>query len=89
MGWPFDELIQKIYLPHFQKHGEAAIPSLVTGSIARRSFLSAYKKLPPISKMPEKEKTEMKSYVNELFKGESPQFRLEACEIVYTIGSLI
>lgn len=92
MAWPFsgkDGLIEKIYLPYFHKHGEGAIPFLVKGTISRMAFLSAYKTLPTMDKMEETEKKEMKLFVNELFKGETPQFRLQACKIVYTIGTLL
>lgn len=92
MGFPFtgkDGLIEKVYLPQFHKHGEKAIPSFVNSSVARQAFISAYKSLPPIEQMPEKEKKEMKQFVNETFPGTTPQFRLEACKIVYTVGTLI
>jgi len=88
-GWPFSSLIDKVYLPFFQQHGESAIPSLVNGKVSSMALLSAYKYLPPIETMPPNEKTEMKKYINELFKGETPSFRLRACKIVYAIGNLI
>ena len=92
MGWPFtgkDGLIEKVYLPMFQEQGEKILPSFCKMTIPKMAFLSAYKTLPPIEEMNEKEKYEMKQYVNSLFKGETPQFRLDACKIIYTIGNLI
>lgn len=88
-GWPFAGLIDEVYMPYFNRYGERAIPPLVGGSVSRMAFLSAYKRLPPLSEMPEKEKTEMKKYVNDLFKNETPQFRLEACKIIYCLGTLL
>ena len=82
-------LIENVYLPYFQQHGEAAIVPLVKVDASRKCFLAAYEKLPPLSEMPEKEKIEMKAYINQLFKNETPQFRLDACKVVYTIGNLI
>ena len=89
MGFPFDTLITDVYLPHFQKYGEAAIPRLVNTQVSRQAFLSAYKKLPPIEQMNEKEKKEMKQFVIKLFPHKTPQEKVEACKIVYTIGSLL
>lgn len=82
-------LIDNVYLPYLQQHCEAAIVPIVRSTVARKCFLSAYEKLPPLSDMPEKEKVEMKTYINQLFKNETPQFRLDACKVVYTIGNLI
>lgn len=88
MGWPYDDLIEKIYLPHFQKYGESSIPGLVNYSVSTKAFLSAYKKLKPIEEMPEIEKSEMKQYVRKLFKDKTPKEKLEACKVIYTIGTL-
>jgi hypothetical protein len=83
------ELINEVYLPHFQKHGEGAIPSLVNSRVSRICFLSAYKQLPPIEEMPEEEKKEMKAYVISLFPNKTTAEKLEACKIVYCIGTLL
>ncbi len=88
-GFPIKGLIEDVFLPYFHKHGESAIPFLVNTSVARTCFLSAYKHLPPIEQMPEKEKREMKQFINDTFPGTTPQFRLNACKIVYTIGTLL
>lgn len=87
--FPIKSLIDEVFLPYFQKHGEQAIPMLVNSSVSRVSFLSAYKHLPPIEEMEEKEKREMKSYIISLFPNKTTQEKLEACRIVYTIGNLI
>lgn len=89
MSWPYDELIEKIYLPCFHKQGEGIIPFLVNGAISKAAFLSAYKKLPPIEKMPNEEKHEMKQYARALFPNKTPQEKLDACKIIYTIGSIL
>lgn len=88
-GWPFDGLIEKIYLPLFNEKGEAALPFLVNTQISKMSFLAAYKRLPPIEQMPEKEKKEMKKFVINLFTEKNIQEKLEACKIIYTIGTLL
>lgn len=89
MAWPFDSLIKDVYLPHFQKYGEEAIPGFVNGIVSRQAFLSAYKDLSPIETMDEKEKREMKAYVISLFPEKTAQDKLEACKIIYTIGTLL
>lgn len=89
MGWPFNILIKDIYLPKFHKEGEAAIPFFVNSSLARRSFLSEYKNLPPIEKMPEHEKREMKKYVIQMFPDKTTEEKLEACKIIYTLGNIL
>lgn len=88
-GWPYGDLLKKVYLPHFQQKGEKAIPYFVTAIIARRSFLSAYKKLDPIENMPKKEKSELKKYVNDLFPDMSTEEKMDACKIIYTLGSIV
>lgn len=92
MGWPFTGkygLIENVYLPFFNKHGEAAIPHLVNSKVSRLAFLSAYKELPPIEQMAEKENKEMKQFVIETFPDKTPEEKIEACKIVYTIGTLL
>jgi hypothetical protein len=88
-GFPIKGLINEVFIPHFQKHGESAIPGLVNSTISKMSFLSAYKHLPPIESMPEKEKKEMKMYVINLFPYKTTAEKMEACKIIYTIGTLI
>lgn len=88
-GWPYQGLIDEIFLPYFQKHGESAIPFLVDGQISSLAFLSAYRFINPIETMPEKEKKEMKQYVIELFPEKTTEQKLQACKIIYTIGSII
>jgi len=92
MGWPFtgyDGLIEKVFIPHFNTHGESSIPYLVDGRISRMAFMSAYRSLPPIEEMPPKEKKEMKQYIISLFPDKTPEEKIIACKIVYTIGTLI
>ena len=89
IGWPFQNLIRDVYLPYFNAKGEAAIRFLVLGKVSRMAFLSAYKTIPQIEEMPEKEKKEMKKYVLEMFPDKTPEEKIEICKIVYTIGTLI
>ena len=88
-GFPVRQLIDDLYIPMFHTKGEAAIPLLVNGSVPKMCFLSAYKHLPPIEEMPEQEKKEMKQYVISLFPEKTTEEKLEACKIIYTIGTLI
>lgn len=88
-SFPFNELILNVYLPHFNTAGEDAIPGLVNGRVSRLAFLSAYKRLQPIEKMEEKEKKEMKAFIIQMFPNKTTAEKLEACKIVYTIGSLL
>lgn len=84
----FKELLQ-LYLDLFQKEGESVLKAICNCSIPSQVVLSAYKKLTPIENMPEKEKVEMKKYVIELFPNKTIQEKLEACKIIYTIGTLL
>ena len=84
-----EELIQEVFLPQFNREGEKVIPFLVDSAISKQAFLSAYKKLPPIEQMDGKEKKEMKKYVVDLFPNKTPEEKIEACKIIYTIGNLI
>lgn len=61
---------------------------MCTASVPRLLFLSAYQKLPPIEAYPREEKDEWKKFINEIFPGTPPAFRLEAVKIVYTVGVL-
>lgn len=96
MAWPFtgeDGLIEKVYLKGYrERSGEDSenwLKVLLTSSISRMAFLSAYKDLPPIEQMPEKEKEEMKQYVHGLMQGKSVEEKVIACKIIYTIGTLV
>lgn len=57
-----------------------------TATVPRNLFLQKYKSIPPIETMPPEEKTQWKKFVNEIFTGTPPEFRLEAVKIIYTIG---
>ena len=57
-------------------------------NIPRNIFLVQYKKLPPLETIDKEEKTEWKKFVNEIFPGTPPEFRLQAVKIIYTIGML-
>lgn len=59
-----------------------------TATVPRNLFLEKYKSLTPIECYQDSEKREWKAFVNEIFPGTSPQFRLEAVKIIYTIGQL-
>lgn len=85
----YESLINNVYIPHFNKVGEAAIPGLVNGIVSKKVLLWAYKKFPPIEEMWEQEKREMKQFIIELFPNKTTVEKLEACKIVYTLGNLL
>lgn len=84
----YDGLIKENFMPYFHKHGESSIPFLVEGKISSMVFLWAYRKLAPIEKMPKNEKDDLKKYVRNLFPNFTPKQKLNACKIIYTIGTL-
>lgn len=86
MGWPYDTLIAKVYLPYFQNHGEASLRFLVDGKMSSQSFLAIYPTLPPLEELKEKEKKNMKKTVIEMFPEKISEELVTACKIVYTIG---
>jgi hypothetical protein len=73
----------------FHAIGEEVIPFFVNCSLPKSIFLSKYESLPPIETMPEKEKKEMKKYVISMFPDKTPEQKIEACKIIYTIGTLL
>lgn len=61
---------------------------MCTASVPRLLWLSDYKKLPPIEAFPKEEKDQWRKFVNDEFPGTTPEFRLAAIKIIYTIGVL-
>lgn len=57
-------------------------------TVPRNIWLWKYKSLPPIENFPAEEKNKWKAFVNEIFPGTTPVFRLEAVKIIYAIGTL-
>lgn len=84
----FEELI-KYYLDCFHKDGEKAIKTICNCDVPSQIILEQYKKFEPLEKLPEKEKSELKQYVIEMFPGQSVEFLVKAAKVVYTIGSLL
>ena len=84
----FKELLD-MYLGYFTAHGEKAIPVICNCKIPSDIVLMAYKKLPPIEDLPEREKKELKQYVIETFPEKTVQEKLNCCKIIYTIGTLL
>ena len=73
----------------FHEKGEEAIVFICRSSVARKLWLSKYKTMPQLSELDAEEKNKLKIYVNDLFKGETPQFRLEACQIIFTLNQCL
>jgi len=83
-----DSLIDNVFLPHFQAHGQSALYILVSAKIPKMCFLSKYKSLPQIEILNKEDKNEWRKLVNEMFPNTTPEFRLNAIKIIYTIGTL-
>lgn len=59
-----------------------------TATVPRTLFLDKYKSVVPIEAFSREEKNQWKAFVNEIFHGTTPQFRLEAVKIIHVIGIL-
>lgn len=86
MASPFDELIAKVFIPHFHKYGEDSFRCLVNGNVSSVSFLSVYKSLEPIEKMESVAKKNLKMLCIKMFPEKTPAEMITACKIIYTIG---
>lgn len=78
-----------VFIRMFHEKGEKAIPFFCKSAVAKSVFLSKYKTMPQLSEMDAEEKHKLKVYVNELFKEETPIFRLEACKIIFTLNNCL
>lgn len=88
MAYPFDEMIAKIFLPCFHKHGESSFKFLINGNISSQAFLSVYKELEPIEKMEPVAKKNLKMLCIKMFPEKTPAEMITACKIIYTIGNI-
>lgn len=59
-----------------------------TSSVAKMVFLSKYKSLPQIETLSNEDKIGWRKFVNGEFPETTPEFRLDAIKIIYTIGVL-
>jgi hypothetical protein len=84
----FDTLFNK-YLQEFCTIGEPYLKTLANCAVPSRIVRMKYKELPPIESLPEDKKSELWHYTNESFPNETNQFKINFCEIVYTIGSIL
>lgn len=84
----FRELLQ-MYLDYFQNNGEPSLKIICNCDVPSKIILNAYKKLPPIEDMNEREKKEMKRYVIDMFPEKSPEEKVKCCKIIYTIGTML
>lgn len=96
MGWPFtgeNGLNEKVYLKGYrERSGEEAdrwLVGLLTSKISIMSFMAAYRDLPLIETMPEKEKKEMELYIQELLPKATDEEKQTACKVLYSIGTLL
>lgn len=84
-----ENLFLKTYRSKSGVDAENYLRCLCTGRISKIVFLAAYKKLPPIEEMPDHEKKEMKLYIHELLPGRTVEEKLDACKVLYSIGTLL
>ena len=84
-----DQMIE-FFLGMLQKERsyQAALKFMCTATVPSKLFLEKYKKLQPIETIEPEEKKKWKQFVNEMFPGTPPEFRLEAVKIIYCIGIL-
>lgn len=75
------------YSPHTIEYS-SLLKFYCTGAVPKMVFLAKYKTFAPIETLTKEEKVEWKKFVNEAFPGTTPQFRLEAVKIIYTIAVL-
>jgi len=83
------ESLRQFWIGEFNKFGEQVLTFQCTSTLMKKLWLDKYKSLPPIEQMLEQEKKEMKMYVTSMFPGKSVEEKLDACKIIYTIGTLI
>jgi len=81
------ESMRQYWIGEFNRLGESVLPFQVNSNLMKKLWLSKYKTLPPIEEMPDKDKKEMKAYVIAMFPEKTIQEKLDACKIIYTIGS--
>lgn len=77
------------YLQWFKRDGESALKGLIGTDIASKTILKKYEKLTPIEDLPILEKHELWKEANRLFPLKDKEFKMKACRIIYTIGSMI
>lgn len=77
------------WIGKFHAKGEEMIPFFVNCRLPKMILLATYEKLLPIETMPDKEKKDMKAYVNQMFPNKTIEERVEACKIIYTLGTIL
>ena len=83
------ESLRRYWIEEFNKFGEQVLSFQCNSSLMKSLWLNKYKELPPIETMAEKEKKEMKAYIISMFPNKTPEEKLDACRIIYTIGTLL
>jgi hypothetical protein len=68
------------------KTGEKYLHAACTLDVPRKLFLKEYEKLPPIEKLSEEEKKDLKDYVIMNFKGKDKFWLIDTCKVIYTIN---
>lgn len=83
------EEMRQWFIQNFHQKGESYVLFLCKSTVASNLFMSKYKDFPPIETLDPEAKTEMKKYAHEMFPGESVEFKLRACKIIYCLGTMI
>lgn len=85
-SWPYKGLIENVYAPGLFA-GKIDAKNILFSSVARKSFLSAYKHIPPIDAETEKIFIE---YVEEVMPEVTDvELKKQMAKVAYTIGTIL
>lgn len=79
-----------MYVEEFHKNGESTLKAICNCVVPSKIILEKYKTLEvKLEDLPQKDKDELKAYVREMFPDKSPEEKMKAAKIIYTIGNII
>lgn len=84
----FDHIFSQ-YLKEFYVVGEDYLKTIANCPVPSRIVRMKYKSLPPIESLEEDKRRELWEYAKECYPDETEVFRMNFCQIVHTIGSLL
>lgn len=85
----FDSLLRQ-YVEGFHKFGEEWLKAVCNCAVPSKVILEKYESLPAkLEQLSDHEKKELKTYVREMFPDKSPEEKMKAAKIVYTIGTIL
>lgn len=77
------------YVKMFHQKGEEIIKPLCTCAVPKKVMLWKYQYVHKLEDLPDEEKVWLKKYVWDMFPGSDPEFRLDACKIIFTLNQSI